>query len=194
MLVILYRLGKVGIAPLVPALQQQNIDRKVKAVTECKRKFEEVMNNDGNDVTNFFRLKIFFSQYHRNRRPGFYESKVGAIKNVILFTSKSRDQKRLEELSCVSGFPADIVQPIIEKKVNIKSNCKLADLLSPLTVTAAEHRQESKEAVTECKRKFEEVMNNDGNDVTNFLSSGKSFSQYHRNRRPGFYESKVGAV
>ncbi|CAC5426079.1 unnamed protein product [Mytilus coruscus] len=136
MLVILYRLGKVGIAPLVPAL----------------------------------------------------------IKNVILFTSKSRDQKRLEELSCVSGFPADIVQPIIEKKVNIKSNCKLADLLSPSSVTAAEHRQESKEAVTECKRKFEEVMKDDGNDVTNFLSSGKSFSQYHRNRRPGFYESKQGIL
>ncbi|CAG2233515.1 unnamed protein product [Mytilus edulis] len=61
------------------------------------------------------------------------------------------------------------------------------------TITAAEHRQEIKKAVTVSKKKFEEVMKDDGNDVTNFLSSGKSFNQYHRDRMTGFFESKVRA-
>ncbi|CAG2243548.1 unnamed protein product [Mytilus edulis] len=87
----------------------------------------------------------------------------------------------------------NIVQPIIEEKVNIKFNCKLADSLSPTAITAAEHRQEIKKAVTVSKKKFEEVMKDDGNDVTNFLSSGKSFNQYHRDRMTGFFESKVRA-
>ncbi|CAC5365492.1 unnamed protein product [Mytilus coruscus] len=87
----------------------------------------------------------------------------------------------------------NIVQPIIEEKVNIKFNCKLADSLSPSAITAAEHQQEIKKAVTVSKKKFEEVMKDDGNDVTNFLSSGKSFNQYHRDRMAGFYESKVRA-
>ncbi|CAC5358358.1 unnamed protein product [Mytilus coruscus] len=60
-------------------------------------------------------------------------------------------------------------------------------------ITTAEHRQEIKKAVTVSKKKFEEVIKDYGNDVTNFLSSGKSFNQYHRDRMAGFYESKVRA-
>ncbi|VDI60341.1 Hypothetical predicted protein [Mytilus galloprovincialis] len=60
-------------------------------------------------------------------------------------------------------------------------------ILKATTITAAEHRQEIKKAVTVIKKKSEEVMKDDGNDVTNFLSSGNSFHQYHRDRMTGLF-------
>ncbi|CAG2210145.1 unnamed protein product [Mytilus edulis] len=63
-----------------------------------------------------------------------------------------------------------------------------------IAITAAEHRQEIKKAVTVSKKKFEEVMKDERNDVTNFLSSGKSFNQYHRDRMTRCFESKAPGI
>lgn len=84
-----------------------------------------------------------------------------------------------------------VLEPIIEKPFNenIKeAACKKYKLTPQLS--SSEKQKEKIKVLRENNSSMTKILGNKENDVTNFLSSSKSFSQYNKERMDTFFLSK----
>ena len=56
-------------------------------------------------------------------------------------------------------------------------------------ITPKDHQKEVQKSLSESRRKFQNSLTDNGNDVNNFLKSGKSYNQYNRDRMDLCFES-----
>lgn len=118
-----------------------------------------------------------------------YKNIEQATENLMTVVSPTSSTKE-KGLKVVKSV-VNIIQPIIEDKLNTKFDSKLAECLtlSP-AAKPQEQQKELEKSVTTIRNKFAQKMADNGNDLFHLLSSGKSFNSYSRDRLSTFFESQ----
>lgn len=108
--------------------------------------------------------------------------------DIISPSSKSQE-KGLKIIKSI----VNIVQPIVEEKLNSKFDTTISNSITAAPISPRDQQRAIYQSATETRNKVQLTLTEGGNDVINLLSSGKSFKQYNRDRLASCYETKEQA-
>ena len=138
---------------------------------------------------------LSFSSLHRSS-----ESKIGLEKickefvdnvgNTLSSPSSTQQKQGKKAVSTV----LEILEPVIKHTYEIDFKKTVAEImhLSP-KITASEQNHKIYTSIKETTKQIETTFIENDSDVTNLLSSGKSYAQHDRERMQTFFMSKESA-
>lgn len=110
----------------------------------------------------------------------------------------SKTQELFTEVKNLKGTKPEhviqILEPVMEKEFKTSMKSTVSKQFNLIEKPSGEQNQKQKIKQTkENKQKMHRVISENSNDLHNFLASGKSFSQLHRERLDTYYETPRGA-